>query len=165
MIVDGVKVDVIETEAVPGPLEGIADEPRLFVLAHRWGLTSAGPMTIRVGGTEASASIRVASSASLVAMKLHAAVDRTDDAKRAGDIYDIYRIVHDDRNDTLVQAFHSAPDDLVALVRSALRRFFDTEAERSIRWLRVHGGPDASTLAAQDLRSVGISLIDSLNGA
>lgn len=89
----GVKVEVIETESLPDSLEDIAEGQRLFVLAHRWGLLTATPMTIQLEGTETAATGRVATRSSLVAMKLHAAIDRADEAKRASDVYDIYRLL------------------------------------------------------------------------
>ena len=154
VMVGDVKVEIIETVDLPDDLDDISHDQRLFVLAHRWGLTTATTMTVRVAGESLEASLPVASGASLVAMKLHAAIDRADDAKRASDLYDIYRLLERDERLLQARSFASAPHDLAGLVAAGVSRLFDDAAERSARWLLVHGGADAQHIKAEELRRV-----------
>ena len=68
VLVDGVRIDVIDTESLRyEDLDGIDLDDRLFVVSHRWALETATGTELVTG--EATASIRVATPAALVAMK------------------------------------------------------------------------------------------------
>lgn len=68
VFVDGVKVDVIDTEGfAAADLEGIEVADRLFVVSHRWALDKATETEIVAG--DVTASIRVATPAALVGTK------------------------------------------------------------------------------------------------
>ena len=83
LYVGSTKVELIETEHLePGDSDDIESEKALlFVLAHRWALESAEPMTISVVNTDVRSTVPVATPAALVAMKLHSIQDRSEDRK------------------------------------------------------------------------------------
>lgn len=67
VLVDGVKIDVIDTESFQDEdLAGIDLNDRLFIVSHRWALDTATETEIVAG--DASASIRVATPPALVAI-------------------------------------------------------------------------------------------------
>lgn len=73
VFVDGVKVDVIDTESFrPEDLDGLDPGDRLFVVSHRFALETASETLIVAG--DVMASVRVATPAALVAMKSGALV-------------------------------------------------------------------------------------------
>jgi hypothetical protein len=145
VVVEGTKVEIIETTAVdPAVAAGIEPErARLFVLAHRWALESATPVRICVVGAGVESDVRVATAAALVAMKLHAFQDRSDDRKRASDAWDLFRLIDRfgaDRQFALDLA--GAPDDLPALMRDGIAHAFVDDVTRTRRWLRAYGEPE-----------------------
>ena len=163
VIVDGVIIDVIDTEAFDGDdLEGIDLADRLFVVSHRWALDTATEADILVGETVAS--IRLATPAALVAMK-SGAVFRgrpRDPRKRASDLYDLYRLVlHHDRAGAVADALVTAPFGLGRTVASALRARVTEQPERAVRFL-VDGGPEMAHVQAIDLTDVLGPLVDRL---
>ena len=84
-LVEGVKIDHIDVSDTPASQIPRADLPQdewdtAFVLAHRWGLDSATPVTIRAvehRSVVATVTCPAASPASLVTMKLQSAPRRT----------------------------------------------------------------------------------------
>jgi hypothetical protein len=155
VLVDGVKVDVIET----GPfrdedLDGVGLSDRLFVVSHRSALDTASQTEI-VAGSE-TASIRVATPSALVAMKSGVVFGsrRREPRKRASDLYDLYRLVLEyDRAGGIGDTLAAAPFSLGHLVAAALRPSVIDEPERAIRWL-LRGGFEMSAVTADDLGDV-----------
>jgi hypothetical protein len=99
-------------------------------------------------------------------MKLHAIEDRSNTSgqhKRAGDAWDIYRILVDlDIDGSVRQAFRRASGTLRYLVRDAAERVLVTAAARTIGWLRA--GDDAmAAVTTEELRLVGRALVDALD--
>jgi Nucleotidyl transferase AbiEii toxin, Type IV TA system len=147
------KVEIIETQAV-AEADAVSIEPelsRLFVLAHRWALETATPMTLSAIGTDVSAEIRVAVPAALVAMKLHSIHSRTDERKRASDAWDLARLLDAHNADGAIsRALGAGPAGLGALVTTQLRRAFVDDVTRTRRRLVVYGDPSWSALLSED---------------
>lgn len=165
VIVDGIKIDVIDTESLTyEDLGGIDLGDRLFVVSHRWALDTATNTELVTG--DATASIRVATPAALVAMKSGALLGgRTrEPRKRASDLYDLYRIVLEyDRTGGIADALTAAPFGLGPLVGEALRSRVVEEPERAVRWL-LDGGPEMGAVTPDDLRDAVGPLVDRLLG-
>ncbi len=146
------KIEIIDTTAVDAraAAEVEPDLNRLFVLAHRWALDSATDCTIGVSSTDIEVTVPVAGTASLVAMKLHAIQDRSDDRKRASDAWDLFRLL-DSHNakGAVVAAFDVAPPDLFRLVGDALDRVFRFEVTRTRLWLQGLGEPVWAAIATE----------------
>lgn len=155
VLVDGVKIDVIDTEAFRyDDLDGVDLDDRLFVVSHRWALDTATDTDIIAA--DSTASIRVATPAALVAMKSGAVLGGRPRAphKRASDLYDLYRLAADyDRSGGVATALRDAPFGLGDLVAEALRTRVIDQPERAVRWL-IEGGAEMSTVTADDLRDV-----------
>lgn len=151
--ISGTKVEIIETEpldvAKAGDVESASD--RLFVLSHRWALETATPCTIKVLGTGIAAEVPVATTASLVATKLHAIEDRKEDRKRASDAWDLYRLLDAHLwSGVLPAAFSDAPGDCLELVEESLQRVFRSEVTRTRRWLVAYGDPTWAAQATEE---------------
>ncbi|MBI4728353.1 MAG: nucleotidyl transferase AbiEii/AbiGii toxin family protein [Acidobacteria bacterium] len=163
---EGLKLDLIAVgDFDPADVPDDA-RPRAFVLSHRWALDTADSVTLAVARSSGDVVLRVrapvASAAALVATKLQSALWRSEIRrhKRAGDIYDLYRLLdaHDAGGD-VAAALAVSPQDLGALARELARRLLVDEAERSARWLRADGGPEMQGIGAADLRAVGEPLV------
>ncbi len=155
VVVDGITVDLVDTGPVrPEDLDGLEPADRLFVASHRWALDTATRAVLVAG--DASATIPVATAAALVAMKSGALLGgRTrQPAKRASDLYDVYRLlaVHD-RSTGIAAALAGAPWGLGAMVGAALRTRVLEVPERAVRWL-FDGGPEMGTVTAEALVEV-----------
>lgn len=165
--VDGVKFDVIATNALPAEAADLPDaaDARLFVLAHRWALETATNLTIAVQAAEpVEATVPVASVPALLACKLHAIADRRDARaiKRESDARDIYRlgalIV---RSPTVADSFATAPFDLAELAHAGVRRWLIDDAARVARWL----ASDSRSVTTADIMTLGVVLADELASA
>ena len=119
----GTKIDCIAVGDVPASEippdllpEGEAD--RIFVLAHRWALDTAEDLTLIAeedGEVVAEARCRIATPASLVAMKLQSAPKRraARAEKAGGDYLDLFRLTsHPDMTRSIAEALSEAPHDL-----------------------------------------------------
>ena len=157
VLVGGTKVEILGVGPVhDDDLEGIPDNDALFVAAHTWALDTATPLTLTAH--QARATAPVASSAALVAMKLHAIGDRSASRgrdKRAGDAWDIYRLLLD-RNGQgdITRAIAGAPPTLQRLVAAAAEHVLVRNAARTRSWLAAGDAAMASVTAAE-LRYVG----------
>jgi hypothetical protein len=166
LTVDGVKVDVIDTEAITSDdLDGIAGPDRLFVAGHRYALESATVATV-VAGTGADApmaSFPLATPAGLIGTKIHALQTRPDrnSPKRSTDLYDIYRLAAA-HHDAIVLAFNDAPFDLRQLVADALHQSVLNDPTRAVRPLRLADDVALNTLTTDDLIDVLGPLADDL---
>jgi hypothetical protein len=160
------KIEIIETEPLDlvaaGAIEPASD--RLFVLSHRWALETATPCTIRIRGTGVASELLVATTPSLVAMKLHAIEDRKEDRKRASDAWDLYRLLDAHLwSGALAGAFDNAPGDCLQLVEESLQRVFRSEVTRTRRWLVAYGDPSWSAEATEeDLGRIADDFLDAV---
>ncbi|MGH9918252.1 MAG: nucleotidyl transferase AbiEii/AbiGii toxin family protein [Nitrososphaerales archaeon] len=159
-------VEIIETEHI-GPSDSANVEPeraRLFVLSHRWGLESASDVVISVVGNDVRTTVPVATSAALVAMKLHSIQSRIEDRKRASDAWDIFGLLEaHNASGEIGAAIVAGPEGLGSLVTSAIDRVFRTDVTRTRRWVQGYGEPlwiQRMTDAA--LVGLATELIDSL---
>lgn len=98
-------------------------------------------------------------------MKLHAIEDRSNTSgqhKRAGDAWDIYRILIDlDIDGSVRRAFTQASGTLRYLVPDAADRVLVTAAARTSGWLRA-GDDVMAAVTTEELRLVGRALVDAL---
>jgi hypothetical protein len=163
VFVDGVKIDVIETESFRyEDLDGLDAGDRLFAVSHRWALDTA--VETELVAEDAAASIRVATVPALVAMKSGAVLGgrRREPRKRASDLYDLYRLVLEfDRVGGIADALTAAPCELGALVGEALRSRVVEEPERAVRWL-MDGGQDMGAVTPDDVGDAIGPLVDRL---
>ena len=165
VLIDGVKVDVIDTESLQEEeLHGIDPDDRLFLVSHRWALDTATEVQIAAG--DATAAVRVATPSALVAMKAGAVSGgrRREPRKRASDLYDLYRLVLEyDRSGGTADQLRDGMFGLGHLVGEALRGSVLGQPERAARWL-LDGGPDMGTITADDLADVIAPLVHRLAG-
>lgn len=142
--VQGTRVEIIETASLGADAAADIepDSARLFVLAHRWALETATSCTITLAGSDALATVPVATVAALVAMKVNAFQDRTDGRKKASDAWDLYRLMKlHGLQPQLAAAFSAAPTGLCDLVRDAVTRVFRTDVMRTRRRVKAYGDP------------------------
>ncbi len=173
-VLDGVTIDVIEVDSYEEA--DLPDDPleRAFVVSHAWALTSAAPVEITVVRGRSrkiiSVVLPVATPAALVAMKLQSVPQRRGgrEHKRAGDCYDIYRLIveHGTRSSVhgpggIARALASAPANLGEFCLGQLRELFVDEPERTRRWLR-QGSAEMDAVRVDDLHSVGQQIADTL---
>jgi hypothetical protein len=99
-------------------------------------------MTITVVDSDVEADIPVATPAALVAMKLHAIQDRTQDRKRSSDAWNLYRLLHDhNAAGEVAAALNLGPLGLRGLVAGALDRVFRSDVTRTRRYIHGYGEP------------------------
>lgn len=142
--VEGTKVEIIETAplSAEAALEIESDSDRLFVLSHRWALETATPCTLTVTDSDAEATVPVATTAALVAMKLHAFRTRTDARKMASDAWDLYRLLKlHGPSQEFATLFSMAPDGLCDLVRDAVTHAFQVDVLRTRQRVQADGDP------------------------
>lgn len=162
----GTQVEVLGVGPIGlGDVDGMPSSDALFVASHSWALDTATLLTV-VASDDSSiqASAPFASAASLLAMKLHAIEDRRSAGldKRAGDAWDIYRLLVDlDLDSSIRTALTASPGELRLLVRGAAERVLVTNATRTQGWLRA-GDEAMATITAAHLRSVGQPLVEAL---
>ena len=157
VIVDGVKIDVIDTESFRyEDLDGVDAGDRLFVVSHRFALDTATETVIVAG--EVTASIRVATPAALVAMKSGALLGgRTrEPRKRASDLYDLFRLALEyDRGGGIAETLRGSCRGSVRELRGWVvaklhgmmhrcRRRCRFVTSRTTRMRRSHGAPQMS---------------------
>jgi len=168
VLVGGTKVEFLGVGPLnESDLDGIPSKDALFVASHVWALDTASPITVvAAAAVDVRATAPFATPAALIAMKLHAIEDRSNTGgqhKRAGDAWDIYRILVDlDIDSSVREEFRLASGTLRDLVRDAAERVLVTAASRTIGWLRA--GDDAmAAVTSEELRLVGRALIDALD--
>jgi hypothetical protein len=168
-LIDGVKVDHIDVGDRPAAQIPVADLPddewaRAFVLAHRWGLDAATPVTITVlgaGAVVATVTCLAASAASLVVMKLQSAPRRPTARfqKAANDYLDLQRLLSNAR---LVPAIAqdlvtNAPHDLGKWAIDRIRLEFTERADDTARAIRKGGS--ANDLSADEIEATGSAFL------
>lgn len=97
--VSGTKVEILGVGPI-GEAEDLSwatDADALFVRSHTWALDTAQPVRLVAGDDPVEATAPIATAGALVAMKLHAIETRSTARldKRAGDAWDLYRILVD----------------------------------------------------------------------
>lgn len=118
--IDGTKIDIIDTTALPTDPDELPDDPkgRLFVCAHRWAYESASPVQLISDRHEAT--VRIAIPDALIATKSHAlrwATSQRRSTKRVGDLHDLYRLA---TLPDIGTALEAAPWHLASQVAHAL---------------------------------------------
>lgn len=167
VIINGTKVEILHVAPLDDrELEGIPSDDALFVASHAWALDTATLVTIVAGHDDL---VRVtapfATPAALIAMKLHAIQTRSSigQDKRAGDAWDLYRILVDlDADGAVRRELDDAPTNLRNLIRDAINRVLLTGANRTRGWLRA-GDDQMSAVTAEDLRFVAAPVHDVLS--
>ena len=167
VLVGGTKVEILRVGPIDDDdLVGVPPKDALFVAAHVWALDTATPLTLIAGDDpEVRATAPLATPAALVAMKLHAIEDRSASGlgKRAGDAWDIYRLLVDrDADGEIREALTGAPARLRELVRDSASRVLVTNALRTRGWMQA-GEPSIAAITADELRFTGKRLVDVLS--
>lgn len=126
LVVEGVKVDLIETTAASATdLADLEDDDRLFIAGHRWAFETGILTAVRVAGGEALAA-QVATPAGLVVTKSHAIAapsTRRRSTKMPSDLLDLYRLVERyDRRGAVSQEIRSVPGEIAAVIASVVER-------------------------------------------
>lgn len=173
-VLDGVTIDVIEVDTFEEADLPEDELERAFVLSHAWALSSAEPVEITVvrgrSRKVSSVVLPVATPAALVAMKLQSVPQRRGgrEHKRAGDCFDIYRLMieHGTKSNVhgpggIARALNTSPADLGTLCLGHIQELFVEEPERTRRWLR-QGSPEMAEITLDDLRSAGQTVADAL---
>jgi hypothetical protein len=157
----GTKVEVIGTGAVTeSDLDGLDDRQILFVAGHRRALETATPLTL-VGDDGVRATVPVARAGALVAMKLHAIQDRRaagGNDKRAGDAWDIYRLLTDLDLAATAAELRSGSESLRRAVTAAAHRILVDRVGRTLGWLR-QGDIEMASVSLDDLLGAGTELL------
>ncbi len=144
IVIDGVKVDIIQTEPLTDEdLDGLNDGPALFVAGHRFALATARPLRLSTAGGRA-VMLPVATPAGLVAAKSHAlgyARAQRRQTKGPGDHYDVFRLleVFDARGDVRT-ALGAAPDRLRHIIADVLTASILRAPARAAATMRVPAG-------------------------
>lgn len=168
VLIEGTKIEILGVGPIGDhDLDGIPAKNALFVAAHVWALETATPLTlIATDDTTARATAPFATPAALVAMKLHAIEDRSATRgldKRAGDGWDIYRLLLDrDADGEIREALANALTPLRELVRERAARVLVTNAARTRGWMQA-GDAAIAAVTADELRFVGARLVDALS--
>jgi hypothetical protein len=155
VFIDGTKLEIIDTQPLPTDVSDLATLDRLFVLGHRWAFESAEPLRVVVAASDVDVALPVAVPAALVATKLHAFCDRQQEAKRASDAYDIYRLLEmRDREGEMADATSNGLPGLAEVVREVMVERFVEDAVRAVRYLKAYGDPAWPAIDADDIRRV-----------
>lgn len=166
VLIDGIKVEVQGTEPfTPSDLEGLTDKQVLYVGAHRYALESAATVTLVSQSDQVRATVPVATPGALFAMKLHAIEDRRPSGgldKRAGDAWDIYRLLLDlDGNGAVRDELVELPQPLQRVIADAAERTLVGRATRSVSWLKA-GDDRMAVVTAEELQELGRPVIAAL---
>ena len=150
----GIHLDVIELREPSEPGSSVE-------LARRWALDTAESLTVavRTGAQLASeARLPVATTAALVAMKVHALPRRKSTEKRSNDAYDVVRLVEAAGAGAVARSLSSAPSELRSATAEGLRYYFQTHADSTHKRIQMNRGlPDAAELS--ELRVVRVGRI------
>jgi hypothetical protein len=169
VLIDGIKVEIQPTEAfVSADLDGLTDEQILYVGAHRYALESATAMTLAAQTEHVRATVPVATPGALFAMKLHAIEDRRPSGgldKRAGDAWDLYRILLDlDRTAAVRHELAAIPTSLRSLIAQAAERILVERAVRTVRLLKA-GDERMAVVTAEELQALALPVVGALGFA
>lgn len=167
VLIDGIKIEVQGTEPfAPDDLDGLTDKQILYVGAHRYALESATAVTLVAQAEHVSATVPVATPGALFSMKLHAIEDRRAGGgldKRAGDAWDMYRILLDlDRGGEVRDELSALPARLRQVVSETTERIFIQRAARTVSWLKA-GDERMATIALEELQALGQPVVDAIH--
>src|SRR5680860_1463138 len=167
---EGVEIDVIATgDFTEDDVVALDEYDRAFITSHRWAFDSAESVQIVVftrDGVQASTAVSLATPSALVAMKLGAIPRRklANPAKRASDLYDIYRLIQVfNRRGEVATNLGRAPHELGPWCQDQLRGLLVDQAERSSLWLATEGSPAMQAVSADDLRAVGEVVVEDMS--
>jgi len=166
VLIDGIKVEVQGTEPfAPADLDGLTDKQILYVGAHRYALESATAVRLVAQAEHVRATVPVATPGALFSMKLHAIEDRRAVGgldKRAGDAWDMYRILLDlDRAGEVRDELSALPAPLREVVAGTAERIFIERAVRTVSWLKA-GDERMAAITAEELQALGQPVVDAL---
>lgn len=167
VLIDGVKVEIQGTEPfAPSDLDGLTDKQILYVGSHRYALDSATPVMLVADDGGRQATVPVATPGAIVAMKLHAIEDRRPSGgmdKRAGDAWDIYRILLDlDRDGSVRRELATLQYPLRQVVAAAGTRILVDRAARTVSWLKA-GDERMARVTVEDVRSLAEPVLATLD--
>jgi hypothetical protein len=159
----GTKIDCIAVGDMPASdispdLLPEAEADRIFVLAHRWALDTAEALTLIAeegGGVVAEARCRIATPASLVAMKLQSAPKRraARAEKAGGDYLDLFRLAsHPDMTRSIAEALSQAPHDLGSWSQREIKRCMIDEADRTVGTIVRSGVGESNAPSVDQMR-------------
>lgn len=166
VLIGGVMVEIQGTEPfAPADLDGLTDKQILYVGSHRYALESATGITLVAQAEQARATVPVATPGALFAMKLHAIEDRRPSGgldKRAGDAWDLYRILLDlDRSGAVRDELVVLPQPLRAVIADTTERILVERATRTVSWLKA-GDEQMAVVGAAELQALGQSVVTAL---
>jgi len=167
VFLDGTKIELLEVGDIGiGDLAGIPEKDALFVASHAWALESATLVDVVANERpDDRVTARFATSAALVAMKLHAIQDRSVTSgidKRAGDGWDIFRLLLDlDASGAVRSELANAPSALREILVGAVDRVLVAGAARTSGWMRS-GDEVMGSVTPDQLRAVGGPLLHAL---
>lgn len=166
VLIDGIKIEIQTTDPfTPADLDGLTNEQILYVGAHRYALESATAMTLVAQAEQVRATIPVATPGALFAMKLHAIEDRRPSGgldKRAGDAWDLYRILLDlDRTAAVRDELAAVPTPLRNVVAKAAERILVERAIRTVGWLKA-GDERMAVVTAEELQVLALPVVNAL---
>lgn len=158
-IVEGVKLEVIEVLDPGNELTELDEKSRLFIAGH-WAAVEA-TVDREIRSADLAAVVPVARRLPLVACKLHAWLDRRDQAadKRGSDGLDLVRLLESADWDELAADAH-ADDHLRSSLRWATTNVLVDQATRVARMIQIH--TDATPPSADDVRALGNLLLEQL---
>lgn len=165
LMIGEVKVDVIATSPVTDQdLEGLGDQNRLFVAAHRWAFESGHPSRMTTAGSEPLDAL-VASTASLVATKCHAIgfpTSRRRATKHASDLLDLFRLVQlHNRSGNLSRDLRDGPAGLARIIADIAER---EVIANSVSATKQMNDAAREELDVDDVRVVIGDFVDELRG-
>ncbi len=166
VLIDGIKVEIQGTEPFSSDdLDGLTDEQVLYIGAHRYALESATAVTLVAQAEPVRATVPVATPGALFAMKLHAIEDRRPSGgldKRAGDAWDLYRILLDlDRTAIVRDELAAIPTPLRNVIAETAERILVERAVRTASWLKA-GDERMAIVTAQELQALALPVVEAL---
>lgn len=115
------------------------------------------------GRDSVNALVRVATTADLVVLKLHAVLEpRRPPTKRGSDLYDLLRLLLLHGTAVIAQALATAPEPLRAAVNRNARRVLIDDADRGAAKLRGSSVRGVEVVAADQIESIGRALVDAI---
>jgi hypothetical protein len=159
VLIDGIKVEVQGTEPfATADHEGLTDKQILYVAAHRYALDAATTVTLVAQAAQVRATVPVATPGALFAMKLHAIEDRRPAGgldKRAGDAWDIYRILLDlGRAGVVRDELGDLSLPLRRVIGDVAERVLVERSARTVSWLKA-GDDRMAAITADELEALG----------
>lgn len=165
LMIGEVKVDIIATSPITDQdLEGLDDQNRLFVAAHRWAFESGRPSRMTTIGSEPLDAL-VASTASLVATKCHAIgfpTSRRRATKHASDLLDLFRLVQlHNRGGDLSRELREAPAGLARIIADIAHREAIANAASAAKQM---SGAAREEIEVEEVRVIIGDFVDELRG-